>query len=343
MPLPKAVTADPPPIKKRNEDNVRQFEQRRDQAEYEAAKGRWLQQRDVQGCRDGLEKLLARNPRHRDAHLLLAELLLAQNDAQGAYAHAKAALDASPNDASVQYAMGVVMDALGQRSEALGYFQRAAKMDPQNDAFQAAEKAAEEAAREQLREDRSTTLAVAGAAGSADSAAAAGYTASADPVGQPSRLPDEQAGRLPHNERDPAGELLGKGQAALLAGSPEAALDWFRQAMAAKPDNPQIPLSAAALALRANRPEIAVDLLAAAAKQTPKSAAIHRMLGAAYYRTGDYQSSQVALQQALSLDKSSALSYLLMGYTLAKLGQQEAAESNFRQARALDPRYTVVR
>jgi len=82
--------------------------------------------------------VLSRNPRHRDAHLLLAELLLAQNDAQGAYAHAKAALDISPNDASVQYAMGVVMDALGQRSEALGYFQRAAKMDPQNDAFQAA-------------------------------------------------------------------------------------------------------------------------------------------------------------------------------------------------------------
>ncbi len=120
-------------------------------------------------------------------------------------------------------------------------------------------------------------------------------------------------------------------------------MDCFRQAVAAKPANPQIPLSAAASALKANRPEMAVELLAAAAGQFPKSAAIHRMLGAAYYRTGDYQSSQVALQQALSLDKSSALSYLLMGCTLAKLGQQEAAESNFRQARALDPRYTVVR
>ena len=134
VPLPKAVTADPPPIRKRNEENVRQFEQQRDRAEYEAAKARWLQQHDVQGCREGLEKLLARNPRHRDAHLLLAELLLAQDDAQGAYGHAKAALDAYPNDAQVQYAMGVVMDALGQRSDALGYFERAAKMDPHNDA-----------------------------------------------------------------------------------------------------------------------------------------------------------------------------------------------------------------
>jgi tetratricopeptide (TPR) repeat protein len=333
--LPKAVTADPPPIRKRNEENVRQFEQERDRAEYEAAKTRWLQQRDVQGCRDGLEKLLGRNPRHRDAQLLLAELLLAQDDAQGAYGHAKAALDAYPNDAQVQYAMGVVTDAMGQRSDALGYFQRAAKMDPHNDAFQAAYQAAQEAARQQVREDRSTTLGVVAETDSAGFAVAAGYAASADPVGQP--------GRPLHNERDPAGELLRKGQAALAAGSPQAAMDWFRQAVAARPASPEAPLSAAAAALKANRPEMAVELLAAAAKQFPTSVAIHRMLGVAYYRSGDYQSSQVALQQALLLDKSSAISYLLMGCTLAKLGQQQAAESNFRQASALDPRYTVVR
>ena len=78
-----------------------------------------------------------RNPRHRDAQLLLAELLLAQDDAQGAYGHAEAALDACPNDAQVQYAMGVVMDALGQRSDALGYTESEAPMDPHNDALQA--------------------------------------------------------------------------------------------------------------------------------------------------------------------------------------------------------------
>ncbi len=133
------------------------------------------------------------------------------------------------------------------------------------------------------------------------------------------------------------------GQAALLQGTLQAAMEHFRQAAATKPDNPQIPISAAAALLRANRPELAIELLAPAAKQFPTSATVHRMLGVAYYRTGDYKSSEVALQQALSLDKSNALSYLLMGYTLAKLGQKAAAEAHFQQARTLDPRYDFVR
>lgn len=138
-------------------------------------------------------------------------------------------------------------------------------------------------------------------------------------------------------------ELLHVGQAALAEGAVEAAREYFRQAVAARPDDPQVPISAAVAALRANRPELAVELLAPAAERFPKSAAVHRALGAAYYRGGDYKSSQLALRKALSLDKSNALSYLLMGYTLAKLGQDTAAESHLRQARAMDPRYNVSR
>ncbi len=144
-------------------------------------------------------------------------------------------------------------------------------------------------------------------------------------------------------DTDPAAPLLEQGRAALAAGSPQTAIGYFHRAAATKPDNPQIPVSAAAIALRADSPHVAVELLTPAAKQFPRSAAVQRMLGAAYYRTGDYKSSQVALQQALSLDNSSALSYLLLGCALAKLGQQEAAEENFRQAGMLDPRYKTLR
>ncbi|MBN1396020.1 MAG: tetratricopeptide repeat protein [Pirellulales bacterium] len=144
-------------------------------------------------------------------------------------------------------------------------------------------------------------------------------------------------------EEGPSVELLHIGQAALAEGSEESARDYFRQAVAAKPDDPRVPISAAVAALRANRPALAVELLAPAAERFPDSASVHRALGAAYYRSGDYKSSQVVLRKALSLDKSNPLSYLLLGCTLAKLGQTEAAESHLRQARAMDPKYTVTR
>ncbi len=120
----------------------------------EAAKARWEQQDDPKGCREALEKLLARNPQHRDARLLMAELLLAEDDPQGAYEHAKAALDAYPNDAQVQYTMALTLDASGRTSDALAYYERATKMDPQNEAFAAAYQTAREAAREECASRR---------------------------------------------------------------------------------------------------------------------------------------------------------------------------------------------
>jgi tetratricopeptide (TPR) repeat protein len=348
--LPRTITEGDvtPQRKKRNEECVRQFDQQRDFAEFEAAKARWVQQRDLKGCREALEKLLARRPQHRDARLLMVELLLAAEDPPGAYRQAKAALDAHPNDAEVQYTMALALDAQGKTADALAYYERATKMDPRNESFAASYQTAREAAHEEMG---AAKAAVFEGNDAVDDLAAeglpVGYAETAAPAPRAGRTGSPgRAGSTASSEvavDGPAGELLRKGRAALAEGSSQAAVENFRQAAATKPDNPQIPISAAAVALRANRPEVAVEVLASAAKRFPNSPAVHRMLGAAYYRTGDYKSSQVALQQALSLDKSSALSYLLMGCTLAKLGQNEAAESHFRQARTLDPKYKVVR
>lgn len=170
-----------------------------------------------------------------------------------------------------------------------------------------------------------------------------GYAAAVAPM--PS---GKLAGGADHNDfaeiNDPkAVEWLRQGRTALAGGYSQTALKCFRNAAKQKPDNPQIPISAAASALRANQSELAITLLTEASERIPKSAAVHRMLGAAYYRSGDFQASQVSLQQSLSLDKSNALSYLLMGCTLTKLGQQEAAEASFRQAQAINPRYRLAR
>ena len=356
IPLPKTITDGDvtPQRKKRNEECVRQFEQQRDFAEFEAAKAHWVQQRDVKGCREALEKLLARRPQHRDARLLMVELLLAADDPSAAYTHAKAALDAYPNDAEVQYTMAVTLDARGKTADALAYYERATKMDPRNQSFAAAYRTAREATHEEMRAAKAAVFDGNDSVNdSVDDPAAEGlpigYAEPAAPLpppggraGSPGAAGSAVSAGVAVD--GPAGELLRKGRAALADRSSQAAaVENFRQAAATKPDDPQIPISAAAAALRANRPEVAVEVLTPAAKRFPNSPAVHRMLGAAYYRTGDYKSSQVELQQALSLDKSSALSYLLMGCTLAKLGQNEAAEAHFRQARTLDPKYKVVR
>jgi tetratricopeptide (TPR) repeat protein len=246
----------------------------------------------------------------------------------------------------------MALDAQGKNRDALAYYERAAKMDPQNASYAAAYQSAQELARSAAIGTFGGTLpdAQQKAAGPIGDVMAATYLdplAPSTPMGSPGSRGDGGPAGSPNfssmAQLGPAGDLLRNGQKALADGAPQVAMDYFRQAIGTKPDNPQIPISAAAVALRANRPELAVELLTAASKRFPASAAVYRMLGAAHYRTGDYKSSQVALQQALSLDKSSALSYLLLGCTLAKLGQNEAAEANFRQARTLDPKYNLVR
>ncbi len=289
-----------------------------------------------------MEKLLARRPDHREARLLLAELLLAEDNAQAAYRHAKAALDAYPNDAQTQYTMGLTFDAQGKSQEALAYYERAAKMSPQDETFAVAYQSARQSIGEKIPFS-TAAMRIPDVADQRPDACLPLEYAAAKASGANLRTGAAFADYNGATAASPADALLHKGEQALAEGDPDAALQFFSQAAAANPDNPQIPISGAACALRSNRPQLAVALLTPAAKQFPNSAAVHRMLGAAFYRTGDFKSSQVALQQALSLDKSSALSYLLLGWTLAKLGQNEAAEAHFRQAQVLDSRYKIVR
>ena len=140
-----------------------------------------------------------------------------------------------------------------------------------------------------------------------------------------------------------AGDLMARGNEALVVDEDETAMAFFSEAMAVDPNNLQIPISAAVSALRHNKPEVAVSILGPAAGRFGQSAKLRRLLGATHYRLGDFRASEASLQEAISLDKSSALSYFLMGCTMVKLGQSEAAEMHFRQARTIDPRYTVRR
>jgi tetratricopeptide (TPR) repeat protein len=350
--------------KKRNAETAQRLAQRQDFAEFEAALACWNQQ-DAMGCRERLELLLGRSPNHRDAQLLMADVLVAEKKPKEALSQVEKVLRSHANDADAHYAMALLLDSSGRNSEALTHYERAAELAPENEVY------------------------------------AVGLRTARDPKGKPAKgstvgpleeddaawgkFPPGQSGQSTQSEQDPksaaptrkladrsrgstvemtaltvsehsAGKsgpsLVDQGRKALAEGSPQTALAKFRKAAADDPDNPQILISAASAALEHNQPALAVELLRPAVEdRSPSSgrgrpsacAAAHRVLGAAYYRVGEYRLAQTALQQALSLDKSHALSYFLLGCTLAKLGEADAAGVNFRQAQALDPRYAVER
>lgn len=330
--------------KQRNEEVVRQFESKRDFAEFEAARARWLRD-DSKGCEELLKNLLTRNPTNRDALLLLGEVYLTTNRSQQAFEQVQKALEAYPEDAHTHYSMGLLLDATGQSGPALDYYERACQREPDNELYSISFRDALEAAN-----------AASGSAGGRDVPSGSApppmpESAALVPDPSPVRFASHaepksgagSAGIAAAADTDPANSMMREGCRALSERSPQEARVCFLAAMSARPDSPQIPTSAAVAALRCNQPALAVELLQAAKRRFPDSMAVHRVLGAAYYRLGDYRSSQVALQQALSLDKSSALTYFLMGCTLAKLGQAEASEAHLRQARTLDARFTVRR
>jgi tetratricopeptide (TPR) repeat protein len=325
--------------KARKEAAVHEFELNRDKAEYEAAQARY-QQDDLAGCREALQRLLNRNPQHHDALVLMAAVDLADNAHDKARGYAQQALKSQPNDPRVQYVMGLLADSEGRTAEAAVFYERAAKLDPSNEVYAVSSASAHNPPG---ASSAPATIIPASAAADASTAANQVLPAGGPPPQNPAATGGAAADPAAAAEADWVGDLFRAADVALDKGNPETALTYYREAIAHKPRDSQVVVSAAVNLLRRNQPEPAIKLLAQAATALSDCAALHRTLGAAYYRQGNYRAAQVALQQALSLDKSSPLSYFLMGCTLAKLGQAEAAGTHFRQAQMLDPRYGAER
>ena len=341
------------PRQQRAQQLAETLDEKRDAAEFQSAVDRW-NRNDLVGAEKTLCRLVDRNPDHRDSRLLLSELYLTTNRQQEAMSQMEAALAAHPQDAQVQYAMGLLLDAVGQPTAALAHYHQAAVLDPHYGSSA------------EMSSNASQATAAPGFSMADDSM----VWANDDPNGHTVSPPDasrlvaaayrddsnQQASLASHPafSEQSAGEavcaplapsttLLAEGYSALAEGATDTAVAFFQEAIASEPNNPQIPISAAVSLLRYNQPAQAVELLTSTQRQHPNSAALFRTLGVAHYRVSDYQSSQVALRQALSLDKSSALTYFLMGSTLTKLGQREAAEGYFLQAQTLNPEYSVQR
>lgn len=313
IPAPKALEP-PTRMDLRRQKAIESFEKTRDDAEFQAASNRH-QQNDIAGARQLLEQLLARNPQHHEARLLLAQLALEGNRPDEARAHAQAVLDKTPGNAQAHHTLGMAFDAAGDLHTAMAAYGKAVELAPRNEIFLASYEAAQTAGA-----SKPTTSAQPGwSEGTAT-----------DVIGDPA-------------DRAKIREQFAAAHDALAAGKRDEARSKLQAALAVRPNDPQLAVSVGVFLIRRNEPDMAATLLTDGARRFPQHAPLLRTLGTAYYRQGDYRASQIALQQALSLDKSSALTYFLLGCTLAKQGQAEAAEGYFRQARQLDPGNAIRR
>ncbi len=336
----------------------RQFEARRSAMTIEAAEAA-LNRGDYKDSEQALRSVLDRDPAHRDARLLLAEVMLLTGRRPEAFTQLEHALREHGDDPRVHYAMALLLDASGRPNDARNFYSRSTELDSKFAVYTSQHS--------RVLDSESPAAAGMAVAYHSRSGDAEQNERLASPTSGESHLPWPPT-KKPDFEAEPSpvapdattatiaavdrfetrfgpeiAGLLREGREALTAGSADSAIVHFRNAAEADRHNPQIPVDAAVLALEHNHPAIAVDLLKPAAEKFSQSAAVYLTLGAAYYRLGDYSSSQVALRQALSLDNSNGLAYLLMGCTLEKLGQPEAALVQWERAAAVCPRYRHVR
>ena len=120
--------------KQRTEDAVRDFERKRNFAEFQAAKSQY-ERHDAKGCRATLQRLLQREPGHVDARLMLAELHLAENQPQEALIQVEQVLNDHPDNARARHTAGLLFDTTGQTGRALAYYGRAAELEPNNELY----------------------------------------------------------------------------------------------------------------------------------------------------------------------------------------------------------------
>jgi tetratricopeptide (TPR) repeat protein len=132
--LPKPTGDIHPKRHRQHGDAVRQFEQRRDVAQYQAAMACW-RMGDVVGCRGALEELARRSPCHLETRLALVDLYLFIDDHEGARLQAEQAAALAPQDARACHALGQALEAMGDFAGAGTQYERAIALDDKNEIY----------------------------------------------------------------------------------------------------------------------------------------------------------------------------------------------------------------
>jgi predicted Zn-dependent protease len=110
------------------------FEQKRDEAQYIAARDR-VENGDLSAAETLLNSILERTPNHADSRLLLADLYVAQDRTADAEKHLRLVLEQRPNHPRAHHSLGLLCDVTGRAEEAADHFRRAAEAAPQEESY----------------------------------------------------------------------------------------------------------------------------------------------------------------------------------------------------------------
>ncbi len=119
----------------RADQAVRDFEERRDAAQLEAALDRW-KQGDINRAEAMLATIVNRRPDYVNARMLLAEVLWSHGDA-AAESHLRAVLETNQGRADAHHALGLVLDGTHRAEEARQHLNQAAELEPDNEVYRA--------------------------------------------------------------------------------------------------------------------------------------------------------------------------------------------------------------
>jgi tetratricopeptide (TPR) repeat protein len=91
-----------------------------------------LEETDPAHAEASYAEVLARSPKHADAHINLGRLLHERGDLEGAEAHYQAALSQRSDDPTATFNLGVALEDQGRASEALLVYERAIRLNGLN-------------------------------------------------------------------------------------------------------------------------------------------------------------------------------------------------------------------
>jgi tetratricopeptide (TPR) repeat protein len=91
-----------------------------------------LEETDPAQAEASYAEVLARAPRHTDAHINLGRMLHERGELEGAEGHYRQALAARPDDPTAMFNLGVALEDQEDYAEAIEAYERAVALNPQN-------------------------------------------------------------------------------------------------------------------------------------------------------------------------------------------------------------------
>lgn len=301
-----------PMRKDRAQQAVKDFDRQRDEAQYQAAATSW-RQGDYVACNEALDKILARNPAHRNSLLLQADVDLEHDRPTEAVDTLRKAVQAHPQDAEVAYKLALALEADHQVSEALHFFQTASQLAPTeakySDAYQFAKSAVE-------AEGEPSSAATPQTAASDD--AESEITAAAETV--ESSTPDVATAAAPAGD-DAFSRLLAS-RSTSDAATFQRALSKF---LAKEPRHIEAGILQAEIDLENGRDAAARDRMERMVIRHPDNSQVRRACGLVYQAIGADERAAECLARAEALERGESREFAAIVPTTAEADLEEAA------------------